>query len=109
MSGGRYEIIDNPYLDLEGDISSIWEFFSKDIVRCIEKKGDLIACELMESTFPNRKIHDLIFNIVKNLGEIKLDELKGFYNEIKFLCANDKIIQKQHPVVKKWLKLNCFK
>jgi hypothetical protein len=109
-----YEIIDNEDMHLDEDATCIYEFFPKDIVRCeikqnsfftIKKKECLfiLAYELISSTFPNRRIHQLIFLIVKNLGKITFNQLQEFSHEIKYLYSNNDIIQKQHPVVKKWL------
>jgi hypothetical protein len=102
-----FEIKENQYLDLEEDISSIWEFFPGDVVKCIKRDGDLIATELVESTFSDRKVYQLIFLIVYNLGEITREQLKGFEDEIKRLCSDSRIVQRQHPVVKDWLEKHC--
>ena len=106
-SNDIFEIKDNQYLDLEEDISSIWEFFPGDTVKCTKRDEDLIASELLTSTFPDRKVYQLIFLIVKNLGEITLDQLQGFEDEIKRLCSESSVVQGQHPVVKDWLENNC--
>ena len=103
-----FEIKENQYLDLEEDISSIWEFFPGDIVKCTNRDGDLVASELLRSTFPDRKVYQLIFLIVKSLGEVTPDQLKGFKDEIKCLCSRSSIVQRKHPVVKNWLEKNCI-
>ena len=84
-----YEILHNPILQLESDATSIWEFFPGDIVtvgtrtigartgekrlfrkRRVETGTDIIlAMELVSSTFPNRKLHQLIFLIVQSMGK----------------------------------------
>ena len=102
-----YEIKENLYLNLEEDVTSIWEFFPGDIVKCIEQNKRLIAFKLMDSKFPNRKLYQLIYLIVKNVGKIKRCQLEEFENEIKQLCLNKNIAQRQHPIVKEWLHENC--
>lgn len=102
-----FEIKANQYLDLEEDVSSIWEFFPGDVVKCENREGDIIASELLKFTFPNRKVHQLIFTIVKSLGEVAVNQLPEFAEEIKKLCLDKNIIQRQHPVVKSWLDKNC--
>ena len=107
LHNGTYEIVSNQDLELEDDATSIWEFFPGDIVKCVGREDYLLASELLKSTFPDRKIHELIFQIVNSVGKIKVDDLRDFKKEIKYLCTNDRIIQKQHPLVKNWLKSNC--
>ena len=127
-----YEIISNKDIDLESDATCIWEFFPGDKVKAMnkkeivfpfgggvfipadasecedcEEKTILLATELISSTFPNRKLYQLIFLIVSSLGEISLDQLQGFENEIKRLCVDSIIAQRRHPVIKKWLNKNC--
>lgn len=114
-----FEIISNEDMDLEEDATCIYEFFPGDIVRCemkyncflpVQKMEEsfLLASELISSTLPNRKIYQLIFLIVKSLGEITPDQLIGFEEEIKWLCSNHQIAQKKHPVVINWLDKNCI-
>ncbi len=105
---GIFEIKENQYLDLEEDATSIWEFLPGDTVECVEQDKRLVALKLVNSKFPNRKVYQLIFLIVKNIGKIKRYELLEFEDEIKQLCLNENIIQRQHPIVKKWLYENCF-
>jgi hypothetical protein len=112
-----YEIIYNEDMNLDEDPTCIYEFFPKDIVRCkikqnylfsIKEKGRtfILASDLISSTFPNRRIYQLIFLIVKNVGKITFNQLQEFENEIKYLYSNNDIIQKQHPIVNKWLTDN---
>jgi hypothetical protein len=102
-----FEIRENQYLDLEEDVTSIWEFFPGDIVKCKKQDNHLVAYELVDSKFANRKIHQLIFLIVKSLGKVEQYQLHKFEDEIKQLCLNKEIIQRQHPIVKEWLYKNC--
>lgn len=69
----------------------------------LEEKTIPLATELINSTFPNRKLYQLIFWIVESLGEISLDQLQGFENEIQRLCVDRTITQRRHPVIEKWL------
>ena len=103
-----FEILENQYLDLDGDTSSIWEFFPGDTVRCTRQGNDLMALELINSIFPNRKMHQLIFQIVSSSGEITLGQIRGFEDELKQLCSDNAIVQKRHPVVMNWLNKNCL-
>lgn len=119
ISGNNYKIIDIKEIDLENDATSIWEFFPGDVVKCKLKtkkfmpdnkvENILVADQLisLSNTFPNRKIHQLIFLIVSNTGNISSEELKSFEMEIEELCTSIKIFQKNHPLVKSWLNKNC--
>ena len=98
-----FEVKGNQYLDLEDDATSIWEFFPGDMVKCLKPNKSWIASELLGSTFPNRKLYQLIFLIVESLGKISLDQLQGFENELQRLCVDRTITQRQHPVIEKWL------
>jgi len=113
-----FEIISNEDMDLEEDATCIYEFFPGDTVRCevmqdyflpVQKRKEtfMLSVELINSTFPNRKVYQLIFLIVKSLGKITRNQLQEFDDEIKFLYSNNSIVQKRHPVVKKWLENNC--
>jgi hypothetical protein len=118
IEGDKFEIISNNDLDLEEDATSIYEFFPGDVVEC-ENKVDfylpvqqrkenfLLATRLISTVFPNRKLYQLIYLIVKSLGEIRIKELSEFEEEIKQLCSDIRIIQRNHPVVKSWLNANC--
>lgn len=112
-----FEIISNKYMNLEEDATCIYEFFPSDVVRCevkrdfflpIQKRKEtfLLATKLLSSTFPNRKVYQLIFLIVKSLGEINRNQLQGFEDEIRRLYFDKSILQRQHPLVKKWLEKN---
>ena len=107
MPDGSYKILDNPYLQLEDDITSIWEFFPGDVVQCRKEDNDLIAYELLASSFKNRRLYQLIFSIVLNQGDLSLVELDTFKDDIVKLCRARNIPQKDHPVVKKWLLSTC--
>ena len=127
-----FEIIKNNNIDLDNDVSQIWEFFPGDTVRCItktetvvnfdegilipvdskesknsEEKKILLASGLINSVFPNRRVYELIFKIVYSLGAITFDELQDYKNEIEIICFDTKFIQRNHPVVKMWLEVNC--
>ncbi len=43
MENNNYKIVSNEILDIEEDATSIWKFFPGDIVKCVNRKGDLIA------------------------------------------------------------------
>jgi hypothetical protein len=100
-----FEIIKNESLDLEDKIS-IWEFFPGDLVKCEMVGENWVAKELISSTFPARKIHQLIFLIVKSLGKIVFDELLQYKSEIQQLFKSETIMQKDHPVVRSWIEKN---
>ena len=116
ISEDSYQIIENEDIDLDNDPTSIWEFFPGDIVKC-RLKDDLqssteeilVAEDLitLSPSWPNRKVYQLIFLIVGSLGNIKITELDNFKDEIKELCNNKSIIQRNHPIVKKWLQYYC--
>lgn len=69
----------------------------------LEERTMPLATELISSTFPNRKLYQLIFLIVESLGKISLDQLQGFENELQRLCVDRTITQRRHPVIEKWL------
>jgi hypothetical protein len=98
-----FKIIDNDYLDLDTDVTSIWEFFPGDIVTCKQKEDYLLASELLGYTFPNRRLHQLIFLIVENFGNPTPDKLAGFDEEMRILTTDKGVIQIRHPMIKKWL------
>lgn len=107
LDDNLFKIKENKYLDLKEDISSIWEFFPTDVVKCTKRDGNFVAFELVESTFSDRKIYQLIFLIVKSLGEITHSRLRGFESEIQRLCKDKEIPQREHPIIKEWLVRNC--
>lgn len=132
-SDGTYLILENYDLDLEEDATRIWQFFPGDTVRCktvtetvfefgggvlipvdpTEEKGCierriLLATQLVNSTFPERNLHELVFRIVKNLGELKREDWEEYKSEIAHLCSEDLIAQRRHPVVKRWIEKHCF-
>jgi hypothetical protein len=74
------------------------------VVVC-EKRDDMfIANSLKSSTFPNRRMHQLIYEIVHNLGNIEPKQLIDYKEEIQVLNRSEAAIQqKQHPIVKSWL------
>ena len=109
LEGNTFEILDNPYLDLDEDVTSIWEFFPGDIVSCEKRGNDLRAKELLSSTFPDRRLYQIIFLIVSTLGNASVEDLKDFETEIGRLCTDSKILQRNHPVVQRWLLQNCSK
>jgi hypothetical protein len=104
MRGNLFEIIENPVIDLENDITSIWEFFPGDIVRVESFENGLIAKELVNSTFPKRKIYELIFKIVYSVGDITLEKVADYKEEIDVLQKCNDIPQKNHPLIQSWLK-----
>jgi hypothetical protein len=131
---GSYLIVKNDDLDLDGDATRIWQFFPGDTVRCttvtetvfefgggvlipvdptegkgcIERKM-LLATQLVTSTFPERNLHQLIFTIVRNLGELDEGHLEEYESEITQLCSDSLIVQRRHPIVKRWIEANCSK
>src|SRR5580658_3967742 len=116
IGGEKFEIIRTENLDLDTDATSIWEFFPGDVVKCEPYEGqskfntfgiNKVARQLISSIFPNRKLHQLIFLIVRSFGKITLDELKGFEPEIKQLCNDKGVCQRNHPVIESWLLKNC--
>ena len=113
-----FEIVNNEAMDLDTDATCIYQFFPGDIVETkmennfslpIQKRKEsiLIAIRLINSTFPNRKLYQLIFIIVESLGEVEKSKLKGYEEEIDQLCINKNIFQRNHPVVRNWLIKNC--
>jgi hypothetical protein len=102
-----YKIIRNRYLDLQEDVTSIWEFFPGDIVKCKRDEDKFIAKELLSSQFPDRKLHQLIFLVVESLGKIKFEDLIEFEDEIEQINKRSDIIQLKHPVVQSWIKRHC--
>ncbi|MCP3659255.1 MAG: hypothetical protein GY830_02635 [Bacteroidetes bacterium] len=122
ISKNLFEIIENRDIDLESDATSIYEFFPGDIVSCIEtnskeyfkdQKKDLnfffLANKLISSNFPNRKLYELIFIIVKRQGEVRIEELEEYKENIHKLCTDKSIFQRNHPVIKAWIEENCHK
>ena len=107
LEGDTFEITANPDLDLEGDVTSIWEFFPSDVVKCKEEGDMQVAKELVRSSFPNRRIYQLLFKIVESLGAIEVTKLSDFKTELLKLCTQDDIRQKRHPLVQEWLNMNC--
>lgn len=106
QSTGEFEIVRNPYVDLEEDATSIWEFLPGDTIECELKDGEWFAKRFVRSTLPDRKLHQLIFLIVESLGKIEVQSLQGYENEIKCLCDGS-IKQKEHPIVQAWLSKHC--
>jgi len=102
-----FEIVSNSLLDLEEDVTSIWEFYPGDIVRCEKTKGVWVAKELISSSFKNRKMYQLIFKIVYTAGNIDVRQLQEFKDEIFKLCNDGDFPQNRHPIVQEWLKKNC--
>jgi hypothetical protein len=102
-----FEIIENQYLDLNNDATCIWEYFPGDIVKAESVNDRLIAVELVKSSFPNRKLFQLIFLIVANLGKIHPKLLKGYGHEINILNKTIDLPQRNHPLVKSWLSKYC--
>ncbi|MCP3659384.1 MAG: hypothetical protein GY830_03340 [Bacteroidetes bacterium] len=122
LSDGSYEIIENKYMDLDSDATSIYEFFPGDVVKCIKTEKEflhidlkkrsiplLLANKLISSNFPNRKLYELIFIIVKRQGEVRIEELEEYKESIHKLCTDKSIFQRNHPVIKAWIEENCHK
>lgn len=107
-----YEILENDSFD-SNDATSIWEFFPGDLVECrkdkdVDSNEELtVASKLIESRFPNRNLHSLVFQIVKSLGKLEQEYLLHFKDEIKILCTDSPITQSNHPIVKKWVENIC--
>jgi hypothetical protein len=129
-----YQIIANENIDLIEDATAIWQFFPGDVVRCIERTemffsfggGVLIpvdpdecenciemtimlAAELIESTFPNRKLYQLIYIIVEHLGEVEAEDLTEYKNEIDLLCSDLSITQRRHPIIRRWIEKTALR
>ena len=121
ISDNVFEIISNEDMDLEEDATCIYEFFPGDVVMSVvkcemlrdfsnpmqkRKKTFTLAVELISSTFPNRKLYQLIYMIVRSLGKITQNQLQGFEDEIRQLCFDSSIAQRRHPVIEKWIDEN---
>ena len=88
VEGDIFEIIHNKDMNLEDDVTSIYEFFPGDRVVC-KRENDLIIAEtLIKSTFKNRNLHQLIFEIVKSLGNLDQSHIIQYENEIFYLNEN---------------------
>ena len=107
ISDDVYRITDISSIDIENDHTAIWKFFPGDIVKVKHHEGMdiMLADELIESTFPNRRMHELIFRIVESFGDLTDEEEKEFAEELEDLKSpNCKVLQKKHPTVQKYLK-----
>src|SRR4051812_41192259 len=65
-----FQITGNEYLDLENDDISLWEFFPGDVVKCNFQDDMIVAEELLESRFPHRNFHAVLFRIVESEGKL---------------------------------------
>lgn len=106
---GYYRILENPYLDLQNDVTSIWKFFPGDVVKCDLQDDMLVATELISSSFPDRKLHQLAYLIVKGREDMLLNEQSGFKGEIEVLCNRLNKEQPGQPALKAWAAKNCNK
>lgn len=106
LGSNIFEITKNSDLDLEEDVTSIWEFFPGDVVSCEKREDIRVATELLRSTFPNRRLYELIFQIVESFGRISLEELSDYRIELQELTNNTSISQRKHPVVREWIERN---
>lgn len=100
-----FQITTNESLDLENDDTSLWEFFPGDIVECKVQNNLIVAEKLLESSFPNRDFHALLFRVVDSGGELSESEAALFREQIKMLQeGKSPVSQSQHPFVRKWVK-----
>jgi len=104
-----YEIVKIESFDIQNDNTSIWEYFPGDEVGCISKsfsdnaEKSLVATRLLNSSFPGRKIYQLVFDIIQNSGYINPCE---YGTEIKIIGQTDFEYGKPYPALQKWLKEN---
>lgn len=106
ISNDNYQIVKIRELDIENDVTAIWEFFPGDLVKCKLNDDKVLFAESLISlstSFKNRKVHQLIFRVVNSLGEISDSEISSFNDEIDYLINEEEVVQKNHPIVKKWL------
>lgn len=127
-------ILENEDIDLDEDATCIWQFLPGDIVRCklvkecffefgggvlipvsqdesvgCVEKEILLATELIDSSFPKRKLYSLLFAIVKSLGNLDPVQVEHYRDEILVLCADMHVVQRHHPIVSRWIRANCIK
>ena len=102
-----FQITHNESLDLENDDTSLWEFFPGDVVECKLKDNLIVAEQLLESGFPNRDFHALLFRLVDSDGKLSEAEVAAFQEQIKILLERKSpISQSEHPLIKKWIMEN---
>ena len=106
---GYYRILENPYLDLLNDVTSIWKFFPGDVVKCDLQDDMLVATELISSSFPDRRLHQLAYLIVEGGEDTLLNEQSGSGGEIEILCSRLNKAQPEHQALKAWAAKNCNK
>jgi len=103
----KFEITANQFLDLEDDNTSLWEFFPGDIVESKLQSNLIIAERLLESSFPNRDFHALLFRLVDSKGELNEVETATFQEQIKVLLERKSpVSQSEHPLIEKWITEN---
>ena len=102
-----FQITDNDYLDLENDDTSLWEFFPNDVVKCKSQDDLIIAEQLLESSFPHRNFHAILFRILDSNGMLSEVETAKFQQEIKVLLERKSpVSQSKHPLIEKWIMEN---
>jgi hypothetical protein len=102
-----FQITDNDYLDLENDDTSLWEFFPGDVVKCKFQDNLIVAEQLLESSFPHRNFHAVLFRILESNGKLNEAETAKFQQEIKILLdRKSPVSQSEHPLIKKWIMEN---
>ena len=101
-----YKIVFNKYMDLESDLTSIYEFYPGDIVSCEIVDDILLAKKRVSSTFINWKYYHIIFRILETGGELPTNEFVEFENELLQLKNSRHIPQRDHPFISRWLELN---
>lgn len=102
-----FQITDNDYLDLENDDTSLWEFFPGDVVKCKFQDDLIVAEQLLESSFPHRNFHAVLFRILESDGKLSDAEIAKFQQEIKVLLERKSpVSQSNHPLIKKWIMEN---
>jgi hypothetical protein len=102
-----FQITDNDYLDLENDDTNLWEFFPGDVVNCKFQDDLIVAEQLLESSFPHRNFHAVLFRILDSDGKLNEVETVRFQQEIKILLERKSLVsQSEHPLIKKWITEN---
>jgi len=101
-----FQITGNDYLDLDDD-TSLWEFFPGDVVKCKFQDDLIVAEQLLESSFPHRNFHAVLFRILDSNGKLNEAETAKFQQEIKDLLERKSpVSQSAHPLIKKWIMEN---
>jgi len=107
LQNEQFKILDIPELDIENDSTSIWGYFPGDIVKCMEIDKSLVATELLNYSFPNRKLHLLLYAIVESNGVLDVGAIKEYSDEIRIICKKASFPQLNHPIIKQWMVQHC--